>query len=1271
MNHSKNYSHQFAAGGKTGVVLACSLVCLALLTPLSSAWAQVTGTVKTLSSFSAGFGGYSGTSVGYSPGANLLRGADGNFYGTTESGGAGGAGTIFQITSAGVLTTLHSFIGEDGSNPEAALIQGTDGNFYGTTYYGGANNTGTAFRCTPAGVFTVLHSFGRLVTTFDSFVGTNSDGAYPETALVQAADGNFYGTTLTGGANDAGTVYQVTPAGAFTPLVSLAASDEDNADDQRVIPSALTLGPDGNLYGTTYYGGTSDDGTVFQVTTAGVLTTIYNFGYTTTYDPNTGDYTTTGSSSPPEGGVTLGPDGNLYGTTQFGGTGSRGTVFQVTTAGAATTVYNFSAETYNQTTGLYTNADGGNPVAPLLLGADGNLYSVTNGGGPNGAGTIFRVTTAGALTVLYAPTTGFDLQGLVQGTDGNFYGDSFNGGTSNDGTVFQVTAAGTFTILHGFGNNTSIDPSGLVQGADGNFYGVTPNGGTNNNGTIFQVTAAGVLNIVYNFTATTVSTTTGKNTNADGVGPAAALLRGTDGNFYGTTASGGANGSGTVFKVTPAGALTTLYSFGLTDYFDVNTDGADPVVSLIQGTDGNFYGTTQDGGPNAAGTVFQITPAGVLTTLYDFSNPNHNDDDGNGYYDPVFPSALIQAADGNFYGTTSEGGTFNDGVAFQITPAGAYTPLYTFTDNDGRSNGPLVQGADGNFYGTFYDGVFQLTPAGVLTDFAEFKGTNLSGANAGLIRATDGNFYGTTSGGGAYDRGAAFQLTPTGVFSTVYSFGATLVTGNSPDGAYPYVGVIQGADGNFYGTTSTGGGSGTGTVYQLTVTGTGGPVNGTQPTISLTSPPTGVMVVAGALLPLAANVVDPGGLLSQVQFMVNNVTVATVTASPYTFDATAPATPGTYTVAAMAVDKQGRTNTSSVTITVLAATATAPPSADVLTPADGRTVAAGSTVPVVFSVDTPTDLAQVSLYADGMLVTTFNAGATTSAAAHGHPTRRDATGVTSNLFQTTYTMPGTDKIVNLIAVAIDKLGQTSVTKVANIHGIVTLDKAPVVALGNVTNSMHVKVGSSTAVTVTASDPDASAGTSTTAARRPLASRAALRAHRQAASTNATLANVQYYVNNTLVGQASAGPFGFTFTPTTPGEYVLTAVATDGSNLATISTPVTMVADAPPTVSIVAGAAAVEGGAVGTAKLTRTGDLTAAIIVHLKTKGPAKAGVDYKALPATVTIPAGAASAKIKIKPIDGSPNAATLKIKIAILPAPDNTYELGSSAVATVKLVGD
>jgi uncharacterized protein (TIGR03437 family) len=280
------------------------------------------------------------------------------------------------------------------------------------------------------------------------------------------------------------------------------------------------------------------------------------------------------------------------------------------------------------------------------------------------------------------------------------------------------------------------------------FYGTTSEGGIGL-GTVFKITASGALTTLYSFGGSLASLTA-----ANGANPLTTLIQATDGNFYGTTSSSTFDG-GTVFKITAGGTLTTLYSFA----FGVETGYG----GLVQANDGNFYGTTFSGGVYGYGIVFKITAGGALTTLYTFA-PG-----ANGYH-PY--AGLIQAADGNLYGTTSAGGNFGRGTVFKITTGGTLTTLYSFSGPDGESPvAGVVQGIDGNFYGTTLFGgtneaggtnsfgtIFELTPGGALTTLHRFSGADGQQPVAGLVQGADGTLYGTTLAGGTNDLGTVFSL---------------------------------------------------------------------------------------------------------------------------------------------------------------------------------------------------------------------------------------------------------------------------------------------------------------------------------------------------------------------------------------------------------------------------------------------------------------------------------------------------------------------------------
>jgi uncharacterized repeat protein (TIGR03803 family) len=378
-------------------------------------------------------------------------------------------------------------------------------------------------------------------------------------------------------------------------------------------------------------------------------------------------------------------------------------------------------------------------------------------------------------------------------------------------TATLTLPAQTFKTLHNFNNTAGALPwATMVQGNDGNFYGTTQNGGnpacTLGCGTIFKVTPTGKLT-AFKFNGT------------NGSQPIAGLVQAANGDFYGVTKSGGASDVGTVFKFTPKGGLTVLYSFA------VDT-GYAPLGGLVLASDGNFYGTTSSGGPptgdctpSGCGTIFKITAKGKYTTIHNF---NGLPDGG----DPL--ATMTEAPNGKLYGTASAlGNAGNYGTVFTITTKGKYTVIHQFNNTDGAYPfGGLILGADGNFYGQTdlggasdygaFGTVYKMTPSGKVTTLHSFEQTDGDNPVSALVQGTDGNFYGTASYGGKHPNfGTIFKITPSGKFTTLHNFDST-------HGSYPYAGLIQATNGTFYGATYGGGSStacpyGCGTVFSLSV----------------------------------------------------------------------------------------------------------------------------------------------------------------------------------------------------------------------------------------------------------------------------------------------------------------------------------------------------------------------------------------------------------------------------------------------------------------------
>ena len=441
---------------------------------------------------------------------------------------------------------------------------------------------------------------------------------------------------------------------------------------------------------------------------------------------------------------------------------------------------------------------------------------------------------------------------LVQGPNGNFYGTTYTGGVHSDGTVFMISSAGALATLHTFSGSDGNEPSALILATDGNFYGTTIMGGGQSCprgnglcGTIFRITPGGAFSTVYTFCSQANCT--------DGFFPAAALVQGKDGNLYGTTEHGGVAGQcgsmgcGTIFKITLSGTLTTLYSFcpGGNCQF-VAPDGSNPNAALIQGADGNFYGTTQAGGSDdgcftGCGTVFRLTPGGTLTTLHEFVNS----------VDGSLPGQVIQALDGNFYGV-------NPGYLYRVSAGGAFATIHAFTFNDGYAPVGLMQATDGYLYGAAMQGggggscpsgcgtIFRTNYSGTITTLAQFTGAGGSAPSGGVVQGTDGNFYGTTSQGGNTN-----NICPSGC-GTVFKLGV---------GVGPFV-AAQPTFGSFGTSVNILGTNLTGT--------TGVSFNGTAATFSVVSPTEITTTVPTGATTGTIQVTTPGGTLnSNADFQVN------------------------------------------------------------------------------------------------------------------------------------------------------------------------------------------------------------------------------------------------------------------------------------------------------------------------------------------------------------------------------------------------------------------
>ncbi len=408
--------------------------------------------------------------------------------------------------------------------------------------------------------------------------------------------------------------------------------------------------------------------------TAQTYTVLYDFDGVHGYNPVN------------PGLLAQGRDGSLYGTTSGGGTKGDGVAFKITPSGQFKVLYVF-----DQVHGSY-------PYSGLTVATNGNFYGTATAGGnmscrPYGCGTVFEITPSGSLNTLYAFTGGADgdspIAPPIQGSDGNFYG------TTDAGTMYKIAPSGAFTSL---GAMPAASSAPLLQGIDGNFYGTTLYNGSSSSSTVFKLTPKGIVTTVYAFDG------------PHGLGPADQVIQDQNGNLYGTTAGGGELSEvswGVVFKLTPQGTETVLHNFGDDSNY---SDGRSPEAGLVQATDNNFYGVAPYGGSMGAGVIFQVTPAGDYSILYNF-------DGTSGAYPMSTP---MQHTNGKIYGLAWYGGPSDDGVVYSLDVGLA--PFVSFVSSVGKA-GKTVEILGQGFTGTtavFFNGI--------PTSFKVFSDTFLTAA---------------------------------------------------------------------------------------------------------------------------------------------------------------------------------------------------------------------------------------------------------------------------------------------------------------------------------------------------------------------------------------------------------------------------------------------------------------------------------------------------------------------------------------------------------------
>jgi uncharacterized repeat protein (TIGR03803 family) len=717
------------------------------------------------------------------------------------------------------INTLGYFgANANGGLPRSALTADSKGNLYGTTSEGGTYGAGTVFEI-PAG--------SNKLTTLYSFNGVH--GRYPYAGVTLDPKGDIFGTTFEGGTTvidgkttptDFGTVYEIAagPVPILTTLASFIGHSDAHPSGGEHPIGGVTLDSLGNLYGTTDDGGDNSIGTVWKIAlNSNTITTLASFGGTVD------------AGSRPNGSLILDSAGNLYGTTQFGGGKVDNGTITPTNFG---TIFKIAVDTSTITTLASFNGDNGNrPEGALAMDSAGDLYGTTEFGGANGApagfGTVFEVTasTPGVITTVasfdgthganpYAPVT-ID-------TAGNLYGTTLAGGLFGKGTVFKIpTGSHSLTTLVSFdanGDNGATPYGGIFVDSSGNLLGTTELGGGNGAGTVFEIpTGTNILTTVISFDG--VGTTLYPYTEGVTLDPS--------GDVFGMTPNGGALNQGSVYEIAAGTTtFTTLASF------DGINNGSIPEGFLAIDAKGNLFGATNAGGTNNDGTLFEIANgSNTITTLYTFAGT-----------DGANPSAgvTIDSA-GNLFGTTTNGGSTNSGEVFELTKgAQSITVLASFdpTKNGENPTSVVTLDASGNIFGAASGIDNSASPNGVnstggiiyeiasgsnaITTIASMsydKGQYLSGEFPnGVILDSAGNLYGTASSGGANGTGTVFEIgAGSHNVTTLLSFAADDVgtdVGNV-GGANPFGNLVIDSSGNLFGNTYQGGAFDDGTVFEI------------------------------------------------------------------------------------------------------------------------------------------------------------------------------------------------------------------------------------------------------------------------------------------------------------------------------------------------------------------------------------------------------------------------------------------------------------------------
>ena len=746
-------------------IIPRSLAALAFILSIVPARAQTPAHYKILKSLGPATTDCWGTA------GRVVPASDGFLYGVSSSGGISNAGALFRLGTNGAdysFVRSFTFDAGDTPRPNGELLEATDGLLYGTS--GDIFFPGAIYRISKDGLqFRVIHTFT-----------TNGTDGFNPSGLMQASDHRLYGVTVQG---PNPSVFRLSLDGSnFEVIHHFVGGPNDGASP---VPK-LSEGTNGLLYGTASAGGMNNAGVVFRLDKTGNNYSIIQ------------DFGSPGHSNQSPRGISWGSDGNLYGTTSSD-PNSGGTLFGMNSDGGEFHLLHAF--------GSIADPGGAQPAVQLIEGQDGLLYGTTYFGGAGsvnggvwGVGTVFKITKDGSIfTQLLSfgtnPGDGYyPTAGVVQSKDGTIYGTAGTGPAS----VFRISTNGSdYHVLRHFVGTSgggTLPGTEMTEGSDGLLYGTTVNS-TGGNGTIFRLLKDGSgYDVICTFSAYF----------NNGQSPYGGVIEASDHLLYGTTAYGGSNSAGTLYRLKKDGSdYQVIHHFSAGSY---------PAGRLIEASDGFLYGAGWYGG------VFTIRKDGAsFATLHSFTAP------GDGYF---CQSGVMEASNGNLYGTTYHGGSNNVGTVFRLDKNGNnYQVLHRFETNgvDGQlPRAGLLEASDGALYSTTEAGgafgfgtVFRINKDGngyaIIHDF----GTNASGCTtpySGVVEGADGALYGTGANGGSNFGGAVFRLNKDGSqFKVLHAF-----PGDPSDGVGPWAKLIIGRDGAFYGTTAGGGGTGNqGVVFQL------------------------------------------------------------------------------------------------------------------------------------------------------------------------------------------------------------------------------------------------------------------------------------------------------------------------------------------------------------------------------------------------------------------------------------------------------------------------